>query len=101
MRTPKPIKIAGYTIPVVMKKNLKVGGINALGCYQYVNPKITLNNHMTGQEKAHTLLHEAIHAVDRLYGIGLKESQIARLEVGMGDLIVNNPSLVKELAFKK
>ena len=91
------IKIAGYAIPIRVVKGLKVDGGDALGAYRYVNPMIWVNKAIYGQEKAHTILHEALHALDRLYKIGLRERQIAALEVTLGDLITNNPRLMKAL----
>ena len=95
------VKIAGYRIPVHIAKDLKVDGGTALGAYRYVNPAIWLNKAIHGQEYAHTLLHESLHALDKMYKIGLTERHIALLEVAIGDLIVNNPKLVKSLSGKK
>lgn len=42
-----------------------------------------------------TLFHEAIHAVDHVYGIGLTEEQVRSLEVGLLTMIDENPDLLK------
>jgi hypothetical protein len=41
-----------------------------------------------------TLFHEAIHAVDHTYRIGLTETQVEALEVGLLALIDDNPELL-------
>lgn len=41
-----------------------------------------------------TLFHEAIHAVDHVYGVGLTEEQVRLLEVGILSLIDDNPQLL-------
>lgn len=92
-----PVKIAGYRIQVRMVHDLKVNGNSALGAYRCVNPVILINKAVYGREKAHTVLHEALHAISRLHKIGLTERHVSALEVALGDLIVNNPKLVKAL----
>jgi hypothetical protein len=56
--------------------------------------RITVNLDYAPSHQRSTLFHEAIHAVDEVYGIGLTEDQTRLLEVGLLSLIDDNPQLL-------
>lgn len=67
---------------------------SAMGECDYKRSRILLNTDYEASQRRTTLFHEAIHAVDQVYGIGLREEQVRALEVGLLNLIDDNPHLL-------
>jgi hypothetical protein len=68
------------------------------GTYDYVpRPTIVINSEGPAWLQASTLLHESIHAIDRKYNTLLEEHQVQALEIGLRDLIRQNPKLIDAL----
>lgn len=87
------IVIGSDTIAVTYKE---VEGMH--GSYDYVpRPTIVINSEGPAWLQASTLLHESIHAIDRKYNTLLEEHQVQALEIGLRDLIRQNPKLIEAL----
>lgn len=57
--------------------------------------EIYLNGDYDEDQQKATLLHEAIHAIDELYGIRISEEQVEQLGNGLYSLIKDNPDLFR------
>jgi hypothetical protein len=49
------------------------------------------------KDDALTILHEAIHAISDLNGLGLSENKVRGLEYAIGALLADNPDLTRAL----
>lgn len=67
---------------------------DAMGQCLYKSARIAINPDYQPDHQRSTLFHEAIHAVDQVYGIGLTETQVRAIEVGVLALIDDNPALL-------
>ncbi len=66
------------------------------GQIHYLPEKIFLNADASEEQKKATLLHELIHALDEMYGIGLKEKQVEKLGNALYMLQKDNPELFEK-----
>lgn len=55
--------------------------------------RISLRKGLKGALKGQTLFHEALHAIDEMYGLKLGENRIRVLEQVLTDLWKRNPAL--------
>ncbi len=92
----KSVKIGHLEVPVRYEQLDAAMGIFHL----YPNPAIAIDKKVqkTNME-FQVILHESIHAIDRLYKIGLKEKQVCVLKQTLTSLIRDNPKLI--VALKK
>ena len=51
------------------------------------SPTITVSTGIPIEAQRLTLLHEVLHAISELYGLGLRESQVRALEQGLGQVM--------------
>lgn len=72
------------------KGNLLYGQIDT------IEQLITLNETAGSEQQKATLVHEIVHGLDELYGIGLKEKQVEKLGTALYMLIRDNPKLFTE-----
>jgi hypothetical protein len=87
------VKIGPYLLPVCPTQGTdESGSFHSDPC-----PYICLDAHMTGLQRPASLLHEALHAIDHFYGIGLSERDVRTLETALVQLIRDNPQLVEDL----
>lgn len=89
------LKIGPKRYEVFAATNLVNAGEQSLAgqCNSYIG-HIYVDNEIFPSSQRSTLFHEAIHAVDHVYRIGLTEEQVAMLEVGLLSLIDDNPQLL-------
>lgn len=76
--------------------NLHDNGGDLYGQIHYLPEKILLNVDASEEQKKSTLLHELIHALDEMYGIGLKEKQVEKLGNAFYMLQKDNPELFEK-----
>lgn len=63
-------------------------GDDVLGLYHgYPSPKIQLLRGMEREVSQMTLLHEALHAIEDVYGLSLGERRIRVLEQALGQIL--------------
>ena len=93
MKIPKNVKILYKNYAVEYADNLHDGGRDLYGQIQYVPEKILLNSASSEEQHKATLIHEALHGLDELYNIGLKENQVEKLGVAFYMLVKDNPEM--------
>ena len=96
MTIPEKIKILYKTYTVEKQENLHDGDAELYGQILYLPEKILLNLNSSDKQKEVTLLHEIIHGLDEMYGIGLKEKQVEKLGTALYMLINDNPQMFGE-----
>lgn len=93
MRIPQEVKVLYKEYQVSEVENLHDGKDVLYGQIQYLPEKIFLHAGASEEQKKATLLHELIHGMDEMYGIGLKEKQVAKLGNALYSLVRDNPQL--------
>lgn len=84
------IKWFPYEIPVVVTQMPQ----DEFGeFFFYPSPKIHLSKDLQGCILRGTLLHEILEMVNEVHDLGLTESQIRTLEVSLGQIMGQNPTL--------
>lgn len=66
------------------------------GQIDHIEQLITLNEDAGIEQQKATLMHEMVHGLDELYGIGLKEKQVEKLGVALYMLVRDNPGMFTE-----
>lgn len=66
------------------------------GQIDHIEQLITLNEAAGIEQQKATLMHEMVHGLDELYGIGLKEKQVEKLGVALYMLVRDNPGMFTE-----
>ena len=79
MRIPEKVKVLYKEYEISEQGNLHDENGDLLGLIQYLPQEIILNADAAEEQKQATLVHEVIHALDEMYGIGLKEKQVEKL----------------------
>ena len=80
-------RVAYFEVPVFFDDVLE-GPENAEGYYDGMEREIHLESALKGTDRGvEVLLHEAIHAIDHAYGLGLKHRQVHGLGSGLVDIL--------------
>lgn len=66
------------------------------GQIDHIEQLIMLNEAAGIEQQKATLMHEMVHGLDELYGIGLKEKQVEKLGVALYMLVRDNPGMFTE-----
>ena len=90
MNIPKKIKALHLEYEVVEDRNIHEGNTELFGQVQYIQQRILLNEETSYPRKCETLIHEAIHALDDVYNIGLEEKQVEQLGVALYNFLEDN-----------
>lgn len=93
MIIPKSVKVLYKEYMIEQQENLHSEGGELYGQIHYNPEKILLNADSSEEQKKATLVHEIIHALDEMYGIGLKEKQVEKLGNGVYMLIKDNSQM--------
>lgn len=93
MKIPDKIKIGYKDYTVELLNALDDGAILLYGRIDYHKEIIELQKTYTHNQKCCTLIHEVIHGVDEMNGIGLKENQVIKLAKGLYQVIKDNPEM--------
>lgn len=94
MKIPESVKIGPYTYAVETVDDLSHDedkNCKLWGHIHFESQKIRLATY--NRLPFETLLHEAIHGIDEVYGINLKEKQVKRLATGLYSFLVENNML--------
>lgn len=94
MRIPKEVSILYKKHDIEFEPNLHDENGGLYGQILYVPERIIINSAGSVEQQKATLLHEVIHALDELYGIGLKEEQVEKLGNAMHMLVKDNPEII-------
>ena len=93
MNIPEKIRVLYRTYQISEVDNLHDGGDDLYGQVQYLEERILLNSAASDETKKAALIHEVVHTIDDLFGIGLEEKQVEQLGVGIYNLIRDNPEM--------
>lgn len=93
MVVPKKVKILYKEYTVESVNNLHNESADLYGQIHYLPEKIYLNSESLEEQKKATLIHEVVHGLDDMYGIGLKEKQVEKLGNALYMLIRDNPGM--------
>lgn len=96
MRIQEKVKILYKEYGVSEQVNLHDENGELFGQIHYLPQTIILNADATEEQRKATLVHEIIHAMDEMYGIGLKEKQVEKLGNALYMLHKDNPGLFVE-----
>jgi hypothetical protein len=55
--------------------------------HAFPSPRVIVNSSVPIEVQRLTLLHELLHAISELYGLGLTESQVRCMEQGLGQVM--------------
>lgn len=92
---PTRLEVAGLRFPIIPCKQIRVespdGSGFAKGAYMRLNGEILIDQDLSPQFQNEVLLHEALHAIDDVYGLDLSEEQVRVLGVALNHLIRANP----------
>lgn len=94
---PDSVKLGAHTIPVAFTNTVEK--FKAQGVFMTApDMRIEVEAGLSQTEKASTLLHEVIEAINYAYGLGLSEGKIRVLEQVLLSLIRSNPGLVSTIS---
>lgn len=96
MRLPSSLKILGLDVAVTRD----VPRHEAVGQARIEDQTIKIAEGPHDQCDRSTLLHEVLHFVDKMLKLGLDEDATARLEVGLNQVLNDNPEFVELWARK-
>lgn len=96
MKIPKNVSILYKKYDIEFEPNLHDENNDLYGQILHGQERIILNSASSIEQQKATLLHEAIHGLDELYGIKLKEEQVEKLSTAMYMLIKDNPEMFSE-----
>jgi len=97
MKLPESVKVGPYTYEVRMVDDL----CNANDKNEHIQGQITYSSRLIeirtdNQLPMKTLIHEAIHALEDMYGTELKEKHVRRFSNGIYAFLVDNNLLRNE-----
>lgn len=97
MIIPDTVKILFKKYTVCRDNNMRNDKGDLLyGQIDHIEQLITLNEDAGIEQQKATLMHEMVHGLDELYGIGLKEKQVEKLGTALYMLVRDNPELFAE-----
>tara|TARA_R100000329_G_C7584441_1_gene207153 strand:- start:358 stop:663 length:306 start_codon:yes stop_codon:yes gene_type:complete len=96
-KIPKHVEIIGHKYSVVISTEMSE---DELGRCDYNNQKILISKYQASDTMRDTFLHEIIHAVHWLMGLGdnsTEEEFTARTTTGLRSVMLQNPEVVNYL----
>lgn len=91
------VRIGYLTIPIYERDSVKFNGMEVDGLYENDCQDILLSTSLKPQPKVQVLLHEIIHGIDNMYGLGLTEEKTDLLAIGLTSLLKDNPEMIKTM----
>lgn len=91
---PASVQLGPFTLQVLPTQDL---GPGVSGTCDLNAGTVAVLDGMSPELTRSTLLHELIHAVSDMFGVGLSERQVVALEGGLGLLLYQNPGLASFL----
>ena len=95
MKIPEKVKVLYKEYEIYEQVNIHDENGELFGQIQYLPQEIVLNADAAEEQKKATLVHEIVHALDEMYGIGLKEKQVEKLGTALY-MQKDNPGLFSE-----
>lgn len=89
------VKVGFKHYKVKKEQNLHESEVELQGEIRYLEQEIALREDITEEAKEATLMHECVHALDEMYGIGLSEEQVERLGNALYMFIEDNPQMFR------
>lgn len=96
MNIPEIVKI-GFKDYTVIQAHGPLESANKLcyGCIDYDSGKLNINSDYSVDTTNNTFIHECLHGIDDVAGIGLTEDQVNTLAGGIYAWIKDNPNIFK------
>lgn len=91
------IKMDWMEVTIRDADDLKVDEESHFATWGYSEREILLHSGLSARHRTESLLHEVIHAMSHLRGIGLKERQVRSLASGLSALLLNNSELLEAI----
>lgn len=89
IKIPKKIKLGSSYYRISLQKNLKLMD-GVWGDLGYLRHRIDIDASLPNRDKAITLVHEFLHAIDREYSCSLDEKEVDRISNGFTALLLDN-----------
>lgn len=99
-KRPPSVRIFGRVYPVVYVKDSPLGLTNMGQCND-AKQVIHVQDGLTPIEESDTVLHEVIHGIDYVTGLGLEERQVRGLAAALIGLFQDNPQFAQYLIQEK
>ncbi len=91
---PNTVKIGWKKYDVLCKPAVLNSGQELFGQIDYASQTITLREGNKQDQSECTLIHEILHGIDDMYGIGLGEEAVTKLANAIYTLVKDNPALI-------
>ena len=85
-KIPNEYKIGGVKHWVKMKKHLGAND-HRKGSSSFFDRVMEIDSDLASPEKRRTFIHEAVHYIDDVFDIKLRESQVKRVATGIAEII--------------
>lgn len=89
------VKVGYKYYKVKEEQNMHEREAELQGQIRYLEQEIALREDISEESKEATLVHECLHALDEMYGIGLSEEQVERLGNALYMFIEDNPQMFR------
>lgn len=90
MRIPKSVTICGMVFTIHYKTKIVYNEEECLGLCAFEECKIYILKSLSIERKKEVLLHECLHAIDKIMNYGLNEKLVNAISVEILKLIVDN-----------
>jgi hypothetical protein len=89
-KIPTTLKFGGLKYKVESRSSIEAGGQGYYGECLIEKQIIQIASSFPADRQIITLIHESIHAIDDVYGLNLKETQVERLAMGITAFLMDN-----------
>ena len=97
---PERLKILGRRWEIEFKPGGEPLGIDEIGCSDSEKQLITIKDGLKPDQERSTALHEVLHGISEMLGLGLTEKQVQGLETGLFSVLRDNARFVSYLRRK-
>lgn len=98
VKMPKTIRLAGRRVRMIMENPTLNYGLQGVHC-SWSN-KIALNSGMADDQIKATAVHEIVHDLEELVGVGMSEKDVTAFSSVLFAALRDNPDLVRWLMDK-
>lgn len=85
-RVPKKLRVGGMTYKLC-EDTKALDTADLYGQTFHVEQQIKYHGEVTAERQEEIVIHESLHVINRIYELGLEESQISRLSHGVHEVI--------------
>lgn len=89
IKVPRYIRIGVHSYRISFSRYLKDYG-EGDGATQHIRQELIVSPELPASQKAVTLMHEALHLINKNYRCQLEEPNIDRLAEGLAEFLLNN-----------